>query len=215
MFRSTAIVRNAGRTFIPTILPHRSPIRRHTGATLENATKPILENKKPVVSQRANGKLTLIESTKASSASCKTFQEYRAKQIFELDEYAVAKAPSVQIYFPPFIRSHPRILRILVEFKDLNLEQIYHLEKEVQKRLAPVRKAFSTSRRLHGQECGTGVGETETHAHKVKGEEVWAHGHMEFSIPFEYVGILAGISELYGVTFVGDKTECMGKMDLL
>ncbi|KAF2210550.1 hypothetical protein CERZMDRAFT_99168 [Cercospora zeae-maydis SCOH1-5] len=204
------------RAFMPNIIPHWPAIRRQTGATLANDTNRILGDKMMIVSDRPNGKLTLVETTKDSSASCKTFQEYRAKYtLAEHDEYAVAKSPSIQVYFPPFVRPQSRILHILVEFKNLDLEQIYHLEKEVHMHLAPMRKAFGTWRRLYGHECGTTVGETETHAYKIEGEQVCAHGNIEFSIPSECVSILGGIAELYGVTFVGDKTECMGKMDLL
>lgn len=67
----------------------------------------------------------------------------------------------------------------------------------------------------YGHNNGFALGETKTHAYKAKGDEVWAHGTMEFSIPFEHVAVLGGIGELYGVTFVGDKMACMGMMDLL
>lgn len=103
---------------------------------------PIIQGKKMLVSRRTNGTLTLIETPEDSSASSQTFQEYRNKHIFaEYDEYAVAKSASGQVYFAPFVRPDSSIVRVLVEFKDLNLEQIYHLEKEVQLRLAPVKKA--------------------------------------------------------------------------
>ncbi|PPJ59894.1 hypothetical protein CBER1_08320 [Cercospora berteroae] len=240
MSRSMGIVRAAARAFHTNVVRQPLAIRRQTAQVLSEAapsvyqvhdvksTNPleshgeaarsnsITQGKKIAVSRRTNGTLTLIETPEDSSASSQTFQEYRNKHIFaEYDEYAVAKSASGQVYFAPFVRSDSSIVRILVEFKQLNLEQIYHLEKEVQLRLASVKKASGKISRPYGHNKGIAMGETKTHAYKAKGDEVWAHGTMEFSIPFEHVGILGGIGELYGVTFVGDKMACMGMMDLL
>lgn len=115
-----------------------TPLAAHGEAARSHS---ITQGKKMLVSRRTNGTLTLIETPEDSSASSQTFQEYRNKHIFaEYDEYAVAKSASGQIYFAPFVRPESSIARVLVEFRDLNLEQIYHLEKEVQLVLAPVKK---------------------------------------------------------------------------
>ncbi|CAK1360403.1 hypothetical protein CB0940_06457 [Cercospora beticola] len=190
-----------------------NPLESHAEAARSDS---VIQGKKMLVCRRTNGTLTLIETPEDSSASSQTFQEYRNKHIFaEYDEYAVAKSASGQIYFAPFVRPDSSIVRILVEFKELNLEQIYHLEKEVQSLLTPMKKAFGKTLPPYGHNRGIALGETKTHAYKAKGDEVWTHGTMEFSIPFEHVAILGGIGELYGVTFVGDKMACMGMMDLL